>query len=413
MLPGGNATEWKKKSPLFVVFTTVLLDLVGFGIVIPLVAIYGKHYGASGFQLGLLGAIYSLMQFVFAPIWGSLSDRWGRRPILLLSLAGSTISYFAFALAPSFFWLFASRAFAGMFAANISAAQAYIADVTTHEDRAKGMGLLGAAFGIGFTLGPPLGGIASAHWGLAAPGLIAGGITGLNLLVAYFRLPESLPFELRRTKTVLADFSPIHWTAIHQALRHPVLWLLLLIYFLVTFAFSNIEQTFSLLFQSRFELPTSEAVLRTGFIFMTSGLLSATIQGGLLRRLVPRFGEWTLLKTGVTLNVIAFALLPFYPSYGWYFLGIIPMTVGAALVNPSLASLISKNSAGNEQGRMLGLSQGLGSLARAIGPFLGLLAFEWNPVAPFAIAAGVSVAILAFYQLAKVPTAPRTRSHGT
>src|SRR3984957_9854436 len=191
----------RKQSPLFIIFTTVLIDLVGFGMVIPLISLYGRHYGASGLQLPILGGIYSLMQFFFAPLWGSLSDRVGRRPILLLSLTGSTLSYLIFGLAPNYTWLLLARAFGGIFAANISAAQAYIADITAPEDRAKGMGLIGAAFGIGFTLGPPLGGIAAAKIGLSAPGLIAGVICGLNLILAYFRLPESFPKEKRAVLT--------------------------------------------------------------------------------------------------------------------------------------------------------------------------------------------------------------------
>src|ERR1700722_14214735 len=187
----------RKQSPLFIIFTTVLIDLVGFGMVIPLISLYGRHYGASGLQLPILGGIYSLMQFFFAPLWGSLSDRVGRRPILLLSLTGSTLSYLIFGLAPNYTWLLLARAFGGIFAANISTAQAYIADVTTPADRAKGMGLIGAAFGIGFTLGPPIGGIAAAKVGLWAPGLFAALVCGLNLIFAVFKLPESLARDLR------------------------------------------------------------------------------------------------------------------------------------------------------------------------------------------------------------------------
>ena len=163
-----------KRSPLIVIFTTVFFDLIGFGIIIPLVGIYGRNFGASTVELAILGSIYSIMQFFFSPIWGRLSDRHGRRPILLMSLAGSVIAYYLFAFSNSLYLLIFSRALAGIFAANISTAQAYIADVTKPEDRAKGMGLIGAAFGIGFTLGPPIGGISVSKLGLAAPGIIAG-----------------------------------------------------------------------------------------------------------------------------------------------------------------------------------------------------------------------------------------------
>src|SRR3954447_4701824 len=186
-----------RKPSLLVIFLTVFIDLIGFGIVLPLLPIYSRNFGASGLMIGVIMASFSLMQFFFAPLWGRLSDRIGRRPVLLISLAGSTLSYLIFGLAPNYSWLLIARAFGGVFAANISTAQAYIADVTTPADRAKGMGLIGAAFGIGFTLGPPLGGIASAQLGLGAPGFIAAGICGLNFLLAIFRLPESLPVSSR------------------------------------------------------------------------------------------------------------------------------------------------------------------------------------------------------------------------
>ena len=382
----------RSRSSLFIIFTTVFLDLIGFGIVIPLVAIYGKHFGASSLQLALLGAVYSFMQFFFAPVWGNLSDRWGRRPILLISLAGSTTSYFLFGLAPSFYWLFASRAFAGIFAANISAAQAYIADITTPADRARGMGLIGAAFGIGFTLGPPLGGIASAKIALWAPGVIAGTICGLNLLLAFLRLPESLSPELRQVAKKRA-YSPLNLDALSHAFKHPLLWVMLLTFFLATFAFSNVEQTISLLFQSKFHLTTEFAGLKTGLVLMWAGFLGAAIQGGMIRKLAAKYGERKLLIAGLLFNVIGFGIFPFAPTYGLYYLFVIPMTVGSALLNPSLSSLISKSAPASEQGATMGLSQGLASLARAGGPFLGLLTFGIHAFYPFAIACVVSLAL--------------------
>ena len=386
---------------MFIIFTTVLIDLIGFGMVIPLIGLYGRHYGASNLQLSILGCIYSLMQFAFAPIWGQLSDRVGRRPILLLSLAGSTLSYVLFALAPNYEWLLFSRALGGVFAANISTAQAYIADITPPKDRAQGMGLIGAAFGIGFTFGPPLGGIASAKLGLAAPGLIAAAICGLNFIFAIFRLPESLPVELRQTTS--NKIRPKHLNQVWDSLKKPELGTLLLTFFLVTFAFSTIEQTFSLLFQSKFELPTGEAGYRTGLVLMVAGILGAVIQGGLIRKLVLRYGEKNLLIKGLILNVIGMAIFPYCPSYMLYFLIIIPLACGSGLINPSLSSLISQSVGATEQGRTLGLSQGLGSLARAAGPFCGLLTFAVKPELPFLIASGISIILLLLH------TSKRTR----
>lgn len=382
-----------RRSPLFIIFTTVLIDLVGFGMVIPLIGLYGRHFGATGLQLPILGGIYSLMQFVFAPFWGSVSDRVGRRPILLLSLAGSTVSYIIFALAPDYFWLLVARAFGGIFAANISTAQAYIADVTTPNDRAKGMGMIGAAFGIGFTLGPPLGGIASAKLGLAAPGFIAAAICGLNFLLAIFRLPESLSEE-KRNQRGHRSWKPLSLNRLTQAIQHPELGFFLLTFFGVTFAFSTMEQTFSLLFQAKFQLETGDAGYKTGWVLMASGMMGALIQGGLIRKLVPLYGERKLLLAGLGFNAIAMALFPILPSYSAYFLLAIPLSLGSGLVNPSLSSLISKSVGAHEQGSTMGLSQGLGSLARALGPFCGLITFAMGIHLPYWIASAISATLL-------------------
>jgi DHA1 family tetracycline resistance protein-like MFS transporter len=385
----------KPKSPLFIIFTTVLIDLIGFGMVIPLIGLYGKHYGAAGFQLALLGGIYSGMQFFFAPIWGAISDRIGRRPVLLISLAGSTLSYLIFGLAPSYTWLLMARAFGGIFAANISTAQAYIADVTTPADRAKGMGLIGAAFGIGFTLGPPLGGIASAHIGLAAPGLIAASICGANFLLAVFRLPETLPPAKRQRQN--RSLLPLTFNQISHAIRHQTLGIYLLTFFLYVFGFSMMEQTFSLLFQNKFQLDTGLAGYKTGLVLMFSGIWGALVQGVFIRRLVIRFGEHKLLLAGLVINTLSLGLFPFIPTYPLYFLLGLPLALGSGLINPTLSSLISKSANDKEQGATLGMSQGLGSLARALGPFSGLMTFAIQPEFPYLAAAFISFLLALFH----------------
>lgn len=381
-----------KKSPLFIIFTTVLVDLIGFGMVIPLVGLYGRNYGASPLQLSILGAIFSVLQFIFTPLWGSLSDRLGRRPVILISLAGSTLSYLIFGFAPNYLWLLIARAFGGVFAANISAAQAYIADVTPPKDRAKGMGLIGAAFGIGFTLGPPLGGISAAKLGLAAPGYIAAAICGFNFLLAIFRLPESLAPELR-AQASRRSLAPLSLKRLASARRHPELGFLLMAAFLVTFAFSNMEQTFSLLFQQKFQLDTGSAGYMTGWVLMVSSILGAIVQGGLIRKLVPVFGERRLLMAGLVFNCIAMLLFPFGPAYWTYFLIAIPLSLGSALINPSLSALISQSAQENEQGEVLGVYQGLASLARAAGPFYGLMTFSVKSVIPYFTASCISLSL--------------------
>ncbi len=386
-----------KRSPLVVIFTTVFLDLVGFGIIIPLVGIYGRDFGANTYELALLGSIYSLMQFFFSPIWGRLSDRHGRRPIILMSLAGSVLSYFLFAFSHTLWLLILSRALAGIFAANISTAQAYIADVTKPEDRAKGMGLIGAAFGIGFTLGPPIGGISVSKLGLAAPGIIAGTFCLLNLILAYFRLDESLSPELQaQARASKPRSGRIAQFETFKTVRHnPALVLAIVSTFFATFAFSNLEQVFSLFIQTKFTLATEEAAYKTGMILMWSGILGALIQGGLIRRLVPKYGEAKLLTIGLFVQGIAMLMFSQSPTYFSFFITAVPLAFGSGLINPTLASLVSKGAAQHEQGAVIGLKEGMSSLARIFGPLSGLLAFGLKASLPFYIGS-LTVFILGF-----------------
>jgi DHA1 family tetracycline resistance protein-like MFS transporter len=391
-------------SPLIVIFTTVFLDLVGFGMIIPLVGIYGRHFGASGLELAVLGSIYSLMQFFFSPVWGGLSDRIGRRPVLLLSLCGSTTSYFLFAAAKTLPLIILSRALAGIFAANISTAQAYIADVTRPEDRAKGMGLIGAAFGIGFTLGPPIGGISTAKIGMMAPGLIAGSLCLLNLILAWFRLKESLPPEVRlrnQSKDKRAGRSRlVQVDTFKRILRNRLLFIPVISTFFATFAFSNLEQVFSLLIQTRFDLETTEAAYKTGMVLMWSGILGAVIQGGLIRKWVPRYGEVKLAIAGFFIQGLAMILFAHSPAYGWFFVSAVPLALGSSLINPTLAALVSRRASMDEQGAVMGLKEGLSSLARILGPFCGILVFGWKPELPFYVGSLV-VLILGVFWVSK------------
>jgi DHA1 family tetracycline resistance protein-like MFS transporter len=398
-----NSPARQSKSPLLVIFTTVFLDLVGFGIIIPLVGIYGRHFGASYFELAILGSIYSLMQFFFSPIWGRMSDRVGRRPILLMSLLGSTLSYFLFAFASNLYIIILSRALAGIFAANISTAQAYIADVTEKKDRAKGMGLIGAAFGIGFTLGPPIGGISAAKMGLWAPGVIAGTFCGLNLILAFFRLKESLPEDVRaKNMAVKASHGVRHaqWETFKRVARDKRLLLPIVSTFVATFAFANLEQVFSLFIQTKFNLDTSMAGYKTGLVLMWSGILGAIVQGGLIRKLVPKYGEVKLAITGFFVQGIAMVLFAHSPSYAAFFYTAVPLALGSGLINPTLAALVSKRANADEQGAVIGLKEGVSSLARIFGPFCGLLAFGVKAELPFYIASA-SVIILGFIWLAR------------
>ncbi len=275
------------RSALGVLFVTVFVDLLGFGIVLPLLPYYARTFHASGLAVGALIAVYSAMQVVFAPLWGRWSDRIGRRPVLLISLGGSTLSYLLFTLADGIGLLFVSRILAGVAGANIPVAQAFIADSTTDEDRARGMGLIGAAFGLGFVFGPAIGGLL-AHYGHRAPGLAATVICGLNLLVALWRLPESCVPGRQRVAAV----HPL------RGLRHLrpgaslTTWLSL--FAMAVFSFATMETTLSLLCASAFAMPASQIYWLFGFM----GVMTALMQGGLIGRLAQRVAEPRLAIAG-------------------------------------------------------------------------------------------------------------------
>jgi len=371
-----------RKSPLAVIFITVFIDLIGFGIVIPLMPFYAETFGATGAHVGLLLSTYSLMQFLFAPVWGKISDRTGRRPIILLGLLGSAISYFVFARAHSLGILYLSRLLAGVAGANISTTQAYIADSTTPENRAKGMGLIGAAFGLGFIFGPAIGGTLS-RYGYDIPGYFAAGLSFVNFVAACFVLPESL----RKGP----GFSPssasqrFHWRTYTQALAHPRLALLLAIFFTSVIAFANMESTFALFAERQYGYTATE----TGYVFAYVGILAVIIQGGIIGRLVKKFGEPLLILGGSLLMSLGLCFLSFSKP-GFQLLSVLAvLTAGSAVCNPSIQGLISRMTDREKQGGILGVSQSLGSLGRILGPTLGGFVFDrWGHHASFLLGGG-------------------------
>ena len=372
----------RKRSPLLVAFLTVFIDLVGFGIIIPLQPFYVDAAGGSGAAVGALFAAYSFAQFLFVPIWGRVSDRVGRRPVILLTLVGTGVSFLVFAGAiHSLFWLFAARIAAGIFGANLATARAYVADVTPPEERARGMGLIGAAFGMGFVLGPAIGG-ALALLGPAWPPAVAGVLALANAAFALVALPESRPVEARGTPAPWRWFDP---QGMRAARRQPVLGVLFLILFLGTFAFSNLETTFSLLLHRNLHYGRSQASL----LFVYIGVISAIVQGGLLGRLSRRFGPPRLIVAGTALLAVGLAVLPWTSALGGVLGLCAGVAVGSSLNRPAINALVSILAGEGAQGALLGTASSLSSLARMVGPALGGVLWDVAWHLPYDVGAGV------------------------
>ena len=352
----------KRKASLAVIFGIVFVDLIGFGIVIPVLPLYAERFGASPLVVGLLLAVYSLMSFLFAPVLGRLSDRIGRRPVLLVSILGSSLGFLLMGLAGSLSFLFLGRIIDGITGGNISTAQAYIADITPPHERSKGMGLIGAAFGLGFIFGPAIGGIMS-HFSLAAPLLFAAALAALNAAAAFLFLPESLPAERRKGDV---SRSVPFYSAMREAKGSPMA-LVLGAYFLSTVAFSLLTATYPLFASHRF----GYGVPQVGYIFAGMGIVGAVVQGGMMGLLVRTFGDIRLATVGAVLLAAGLVFLPVSPSAPILFLATGAIGLGHALVVTPLNGLASKVSGAAEQGKVLGMMQSCSSLARTIGPVLG------------------------------------------
>jgi len=403
----------KRKPSLLVVFLTVFIDLIGFGIVVPLVPIYSRHYGAGGFVIGAIIASFSAMQFVFAPIWGRLSDHHGRRPILLISTAGAALSYLLFAIGSGFenhtaaLWaLLVSRVFAGACGGNITVAQAYIADITPPEQRSKRMGLIGMAFGLGFIFGPAISGVALKLFGATGPGWTAAALCAANFILAFCILAESWQPDANPTtrRPRLTQWG--------HTLSQPKIGLLILIFFLATFAFSCFESTLPLLVSDNFNLGITVDETRPATtvisLFVFCGIIGAFIQGGAIGRLVKIFGEPKLIAISLVLTGISLALLPFLKGEGqlqwlavlrladwpWIkmLLALALLAVGSSLTRPPVFGLLSNLTPANEQGATIGVAQSAGALARILGPIFAATLYLQIPMLPYVICGGISVA---------------------
>jgi len=402
----------KRQASIGVIFLTVFLDLVGFGIVLPMLPIFSRDFGASGWIIGIISASFSAMQFLFAPAWGRLSDRVGRRPVMLASLAASTLSYAVFALgssleshAAALAVLLASRILAGICGANITVAQAYIADITPPEKRSKRLGLIGMAFGLGFIFGPFIGSESLKWFGMSGPGWVAAAFCGINFLYAVFALPESWKPASSEHASTRPRVST--W---REVLRRPGVGLLIHTFGLATFAFACFETTLGLLIMRNFHLDVKHDVnaqATVGYLYALSGVIGAIVQGGLIGRLVKQFGEARLV--GFSLLLTAAALLPmplitgagylsfkalFQSSGGpWALLLLLLalLSIGTALTRPPLFGLLTTLTPAHEQGMTIGVAQSVGSLARILGPMFAASLFFWNPLIPYAFCSAVLI----------------------
>ncbi len=492
-----------RKPSLLIIFLTVFIDLIGFGIVLPLLPTYAEHYGAEGFTIGAIIGSYSLMQFFFAPFWGRLSDRIGRRPVILLSTAGSAVAYGLFGLSAFYtgdtgLWiLLGSRMFAGFCGANVSVASAYIADITSAENRSKGMGLIGMAFGLGFVLGPAIGGLSYAALGLSGPGFVAAVICATNFLLACGLLTESRPAD------GATSVQRPRWEQWRHAFGRPQLRLLILLFFLANFCFISFEVTLPLLLgspsikadefkqpeamqaaflnpttplqqaiaaefrrhQPAFDAgerigatpPTSAAWLdalnrflqaaplhtngvvqldgerinvpklmreaeknglsprfnrlaleaafpasigpqhfyfdksQISYLFVFCGLVAAFVQGGMIGRLVKRFGEPKLVWTSLLVVAGAMVMIPVVGGLALLLVALALFAGGSGVNRAPTMGMISKSADAAEQGAILGVAQSVGTLARIVGPVFATTAFALQPVLPYLTCAGVAI----------------------
>ncbi|HEX2504433.1 MAG TPA: MFS transporter [Miltoncostaeaceae bacterium] len=370
-------------SPLGIVFTTVVIDLVGFGIVLPILPLWAENFGASPTEIGLLTASYAVAQLLFAPLWGRLSDRYGRRPVILASLAGSAVAALLIGLAQTLVLLWVARVLQGVAGASYAAAQAYVADVTTARDRARGMGLIGAAFGLGFILGPAFGAVFSAV-DARLPFFVAAGLAALNLVIAHRRLPESLRPGAPRAPAPRLE---VLRRALASRQLGPLVWLS----FVATFAFVAMEATFALFGERRFDYGAVEIAALFAFI----GVMAAVAQGLLVGRLAERLGEGRVMIAGLIGTAVGLLLVAVSESLWVLLPGLAVLAVGSGLVFAATTALISLTAGEAEQGTVLGLTASVGGAARIAGPVIGMLLFQHVGIASPLILGAVLFALCA------------------
>lgn len=380
-----------KTSRLAILFMTVLVDMIGFGIVLPLLPYYAESFGASPFEVTVLIASFSAMQFVAVPIWGKLSDRLGRRPFIVAGLFASAVSYLIFGLAGSLAMLFASRIAAGAAGGTISVAQAYVADTTGARDRAHGMGMLGAAAGLGVLIGPAIGGYFSA-WGYGVPGYIAAGLCGANGIAALFLLPESLrgrgADDVETTQGARSAQAATLRGWVRTLTTFPFA-LLLIVYFLSIMSFTAMTAVLALYVERAHAMDAMDV----GIIFATAGGTTVVVRGMIVGWLARRFGERRIVVAGTIVLSAVLLLMPLIEEAALIF-AIVPFwALATGLTFPSLASLVSQETDTRSQGAMLGGQQVVGGIGRVIGPLAAGALFETVGIrSPFFVG-GIVVAV--------------------
>ncbi|MGE5244087.1 MAG: MFS transporter [Betaproteobacteria bacterium] len=386
--------------PLLVIFLTIFVNLIGFGIIIPLLPFYAETFGATPLVVGLLFAVYSVCQLFAAPVLGDWSDRFGRRPILVFSLAGTVVSFVMLAIAHGLVMLFLARIVDGLSGGNISTARAYVADITEPKDRARAYGLIGAAFGLGFIMGPAIGGLL-ARWGLAVPIWAAAVITFLATILAVLWLPETV-------HRAHAGFGN-PFVYLPEMLGRARVGRMLVIDFLYWFAFSIFQTTFALFAAYRFGFDA----VRTGYFFSAFGVLGAVVQGGFIRPLVRRYGDKGIFLAGLVFSAVGLVAAAYSGSVLVFTITLVPLALGMGFGHPTVTSLVSRTGRADEQGRVQGAASAVESLGRTIGPVWGNASLEHlGPATPYVSAAAflmLTLLLTVGYHVADADAVPLIR----
>ncbi len=397
-----SGTNHNNKTTLFIIFLTIFIDLLGFGIILPLLPTFSVNVlHINEVTIGLVVGVFSLMQFLFTPFWGSLSDKYGRKPVLIVSLAGSVISNLILALvfsgvfASAVLFIF-SRAFAGAFAGNISAAQAVISDVTPPEERSKGMGLISAAFALGFVFGPSVGGVLSESFGYGFPVYVSAGLSLIALLMSIFIFKETLPPDiLKKNRSSVKVITKINFKKIAETVGNKKYGKFVIIFFIAVFSFSNIFGTYQLFAERKDGLALNQAEI--GYMFSFMGIAGAIVQIFLIRIIQKKIGEENTLILGNFLTIFGIGLIGFTSSVGTLLAVTAVLAIGNGFNNTASISLLSQNVSPNEQGTVLGMNQSLSAFARFLGPMWGGFAYQcFGYQYPF-ITGGIIMLFATFY----------------